>query len=786
MQGALHHVAIIVPDEDRVQELADLLGLKLGRRQFVPQYEADCIFTTGAAGVIEFIIAQSGKLSKFNKGMGGLHHIAITVPDLDAAQAELAAKGIPMLEEKPVDAGPIRINFVAPAYTRGVIVEYVQPVSATDQAAVEAHIAALQGSEARAAALMSISPAATATTATTTPDHTPNADTGRKTEQQIFKDARTLRSAGKAEDAALMLRDMLRRGWISPEGMEKAGRHVAGFLQDSKAKPLNVLVLGQCTTNWVSTSLVAAAWGGAQALLTTDGQFDNVMQELMAAASTGKKYDAVVLLPWNQRLLATRSVDDEVAFWEQAWKIVNGQMGSRLIQVGYDWTSPGPLGHHLSAKADGPVELVRRVNDRLRAALPASAFFVDLEQASGMLGRERFYDARRYYWTKQPFSEAGAARLAEHIWSGIRSTVTGPKKVLVLDLDNTLWGGVVGETGPMGVEIGDTAAGEAFRAIHLHAKELASRGVLLCVASKNNLDDAREPFEKNPALPLKLSDFAAFEAHWEPKSVSIRRMAQTLSLGLDSFVFLDDNPAEREHVRQMLPEVTVVEVGEEPAHYVQALEAGQWFEAVGITAEDRERTEQYRAEAARREVQASFTNMDDYLTSLAMTGDVRKIDEADLTRVVQLLGKTNQFNLTTRRHAQDTVQEMLARPRTVGITVRIADRFADYGLVAVLIGVEEPGRDVPTLRVDTWLMSCRVIARTVEEFCMQSLMAAAESLGYKRIEGQYIPTKKNALVADLYDRMGFTRVSEDAERGVIYTATVSEAASGKTFVSRSA
>jgi FkbH-like protein len=776
MEGALHHVAIIVPDEERVHELVDLLGLKLGRRQFVPQYEADCIFTTGAAGVIEFIIAKTGKLSKFNKGMGGLHHIAITVPDLDAAKVELAAKGIPMLEDKPVDAGPIRINFVAPAYTRGVIVEYVQPVEAADQAAVAAHIAALSGRAAEAA-----SPAAGVAS------HTPNAaDTGRKSEQQIFKEARTLRSAGKGEESAALLRDMLRRGWISPEAMEKAGRHIATHLKDTDAKALNVLVLGQCTTQWVSSCLTASAWAGGSALQTTDGQFDNVLQELMVAASTGKKYDAVVLLPWNQRLLATRSVDDEVAFWEQAWKIAGGQMSARIIQVGYDWTSPGPLGHHLSAKADGPVELVRRVNDRLRAALPASAFFVDLEQASGMMGRERFYDSRRYFWTKQPFSEPGAARLAEHVWSGIRSTITGPKKVLVLDLDNTLWGGVVGETGPMGVEIGDTAAGEAFRAFQLHAKDLASRGVLLCVSSKNNVDDAREPFEKNPALPLKLSDFAAFEANWEPKSVSIQRMAQTLSLGLDSFVFFDDNPTEREQVRQMLPEVTVVEVPEEPAQYVQALEAGQWFEALSITAEDRERTEQYRAEAQRRDAQSSFANMDDYLKSLTMTGDVRTIDEADLPRVVQLLGKTNQFNLTTRRHGLETVQEMLARPRSIGLTVRIADRFADYGLVAVLIGVEAPGRDVPTLQVDTWLMSCRVIARTVEEFCMQSLMSAAEALGYKRIEGQYIPTKKNALVAELYDRMGFTRVSESADTGVTYTATVAEAASGKTFVTRSA
>lgn len=768
MKGVLHHASIIVPDEERVHELAELFGLDLGRRKFVQEYEADCIFTAGRGAGIEFIIAKAGKLSKFNKGMGGLHHIAIAVPDLESAKVELAKKGIPLLETAPVDAGPIHINFVAPAYTRGVIVEYVQQVEPRPESP-------------------EIQPPVSASTDT---GLTGGNDTSRRSEQQIFKEARTLRSRGQADQAALLLRDAVRRGWLSPEGVEKVGRHVSGYLKDSASKCLEVLVLGQCTTNWVSTCLVASAWGGATAVQTTDGQYDNVLQELIAAVDSGRRYDVVVLLPWNQRLLASgrgeerARLDEEVAFWQRAWQIVTVRMSARLIQVGYDWISPGPFGHHLAGQAEGPVHLVRQMNERLRGELPPSAFFVDLEQASGLMGRERFYDSRRYFWTKQPFSEPGAARLAEHIWAGIRATITGPKKVLVLDLDNTLWGGVVGETGPMGVEIGETAAGEAFKAFQEYLKQLTSRGCLLAVSSKNNPEDAREPFEKNPALPLKLGDFAAFEASWDPKSVAIQRMARTLQLGLDSFVFFDDNPAEREHIRQTLPEVVVVEVPEEPAQYVQALEAGQWFEAVGITAEDRERTEQYRAEAQRREVQNSFATMEEYLASLNMLGDVRTIDDADLPRVVQLLGKTNQFNLTTRRHGLEAVREMLAHPRSIGLTVRIADRFADYGLVAVLLGVEAPGRDVPILLVDTWLMSCRVIGRTVEEFCLNSLMAAAVAKGYQRIEGQYIPTKKNALVAELYDRLGFKRTKEDSESGVTYERDVSDAAPSSTLVAR--
>ena len=776
--GSLHHVSIIVPDEDRVHELAGLLGMTLGRRQYVEQYEADCIFTTGAGGVIEFIIAKSGKLAKFNKGMGGLHHIAIGVTDLEATKQQLADIGIPLLETKPVDAGPIYINFLAPAYTRGVIVEYVQEVDASATAASDAALSAPRVDRTQ-----------------TAPEPPADGlerirDSSRLNEKQLFKRARLLRNEGRVEEAALSLRDGLRRGSFSAEGIEKAGRQVASFLNSVDSPTLDVLVLGQCTTHWVSTCLAAVAWGGGAAIRTVDGQYDNIIQELMSAAASGRRFDAVVLLPWHERLLGGDQSDgqtrvaEELAFWQQAWNIVSTQMSSRLVQVGYDWISPGPLGNHLSGRRHGPVQQVRQMNERLLAALPASAYFVDLDQASGVMGRDRFYDTRRYAWTKQPFSEAGAVRLAEHLWSGLRAMTTGPKKVLVLDLDNTLWGGVVGETGPLGVEIGEGAAGESFKAFQLYAKALASRGVLLTVSSKNNPDDAREPFEKNPALPLKLTDFAAFEASWEPKSVAIARMAKTLQLGLDSFVFFDDNPAEREHVRQMLPEVEVVEVPEEPALYIRALEAGQWFEAVDITAEDTERTEQYRAEAQRRSLQGSFTSMDDYLASLTMRGEVRDVNETDLARVVQLLGKTNQFNLTTRRHNLDVLRATLAAPRSVGLTVRIADRFADYGLVAVLIGVEEPGQPVPTLRVDTWLMSCRVIARTVEEFCLNCLIEAARSLGYARLVGHYLPTKKNLLVADLYDRLGFRRTGDASESCISYDLDLGTAAPATTFVTR--
>jgi FkbH-like protein len=258
-------------------------------------------------------------------------------------------------------------------------------------------------------------------------------------------------------------------------------------------------------------------------------------------------------------------------------------------------------------------------------------------------------------------------------------------------------------------------------------------------------------------------------------------MAETLSLGLDSFVFFDDNPAEGEQVRQALPDVEVVDVPEEPAEFVRILQSGLWFETSGLTDADRERAGQYTVERQRRELQQNFASLDDYLRSLDMTAEVRSIDEGEMPRVVQLLAKTNQFNLTTRRHTQPDVEKMLADPRSIGMTVRMKDKFGDYGLVAVMIGVPCEG-EADAIRVDTWLMSCRVIGRTAEQFTLRQFLERAMALGHRKVVGEFLPTKKNALVADLYDRLGFARDGEAAEGGVRYLLDLDRAEPPVTFV----
>jgi FkbH-like protein len=607
---------------------------------------------------------------------------------------------------------------------------------------------------------------------------------------ELLRVSRRWFSEDRGQEALALLRDALRCNLLDVEGTERAGRmvrnHWIGEAHDGWS-PVRVLLLGQFTTSWLIPVLTAVAWGQGVPLLVSEGAYDNILQDLSAHPLEGAAPDLVVLLSWHQRLLGgsgspQQRIEDEMGFWRQAWSLVLGRLGARLLQVGYDWVVPGPLGHFLGGRAEGPVGLVRAMNDALRLELPKDAFFLDLDQIAGTIGRASFYDPRRYYWTKQPFGELGCHFLAQHLWSGIRALTTGPKKVLVLDLDNTLWGGVVGETGPLGIALGESADGEGYRAFQEYVKALAARGVVLALASKNNPADALEPFEKNPEMVLRTDDIAAMEINWEPKGTTLARLAKTLNLGLDSFVFFDDNPAEREQVRQALPEVEVVEVPSEPAEYVRALQAGGWFETSGLTEADATRSGQYAVERHRRELEQTSTTLEDYLRSLKMVAEVRPIGEPELQRVVQLLAKTNQFNLTTRRHSREEVQRLLALPAAIGLTVSVRDRFGDHGLVAVIIGVPAAVRGPAALRIDTWLMSCRVINRTVEQLSFQAVLEKARSLGYQRIVAEYIPTPKNALVSELYDSLGLRRTGEGPSRAILYEIEVGETRPPATFV----
>lgn len=522
--------------------------------------------------------------------------------------------------------------------------------------------------------------------------------------------------------------------------------------------PLRVRLLGQCTTTYLVPALTAWAWQHGLVVSASLGEYDQVLQDLMGLDSA---HDVIVFIPWNTRLLAgSRSladrVADELSFCQQVWAQIS-RLKCKLVQVGYDWTGPGPLGFSLSARRGGFVEIIQAANAALRAHLPAGSYWVDLEQISGWTGRRQFYDDRNYRWLKQPFSPEGLSVLSRHLAAGLRCLTTGRKKVLVLDLDNTLWGGVVGELGPHGIAVGGTTEGECFQAFQKHVKALKDTGIVLAVSSKNNPDDAREPFQKNDQMALHLADFAAFEAAWDPKPVQLQRLALQLNLGLESFVFFDDNPAERAHVRAALPQVQVVEVPEDPSGYIRALEQALAFETTDLTEADATRTQQYAAETSRRQLEATAVSPADYLASLEMHAEVQPVGPANLDRVLDLITKTNQFNLTTRRHSRPTVEEMLRQQGSICFAVRMLDRFGDYGLIAVVLAVPE---SPAVLHVDTWLMSCRAMSRTVEHFTLNHLANAAQTAGYAKLRAEYLPTPKNTPVKSLLPDFGFTAAGD--------------------------
>ncbi len=291
------------------------------------------------------------------------------------------------------------------------------------------------------------------------------------------------------------------------------------------------------------------------------------------------------------------------------------------------------------------------------------------------------------------------------------------------------------------------------------------------------------PFKRNLDMVLSLSDFAAFKASWEPKSVVIEQIAEELNLGLDSFVFFDDSPVERGEIRARLPEVTVIEVPEDPSLYRQALLESLRFESLQVTEEDRQRAAMYQTERKRREAEAVFESIDEYLASLAMRATFELISEQNLQRVAQLVRKTNQFNLTTRRQGRGEIKAFLSRDDALGLAVRLSDRFGDYGLVSVLLAAPGAGAEAEALVIDTWVMSCRVIGRTLEHCVFNALIDNAVSLGCGRLIGEFIPSQKNTPVASLYSSLGFRSLPCDTSSCQRFELDLGRAEKAATLVS---
>ena len=503
------------------------------------------------------------------------------------------------------------------------------------------------------------------------------------------------------------------------------------------------------------------------------GDFDNYTSEIMDDA--GRLYafgpQMVLLMPSGHRCKYPGKLSDPREMQQaEAGRVVNSLLElvrrlheksrAEVIVTNFMLPARHDLGAYRSRTLGSDWSFRKWVNLELGLNAPPYLHLCDVEFLAHRQGGLKARDERAWFESKQPGSPALLTDLAREVAHLISSLRRAPKKVLVLDLDNTLWGGVVGDDGLEGIELGDTSPrGEAFKAFQKYIASLKERGTLLAVCSKNDHATPVEVFEKHPEMVLRMEDFVSFKANWEPKSDNIRQMAAELNLGLDSFVFVDDNPAEIEIVRQFAPEVTTILLGPDPSEYVAQLQDCRLFEPRNITSEDAERTNQYRSEAQRQALSATITDMDSYLDSLAMEAVISEFTPVDAPRLAQLINKSNQFNLTTRRRTEADIHALMRDPDHVCFSFRLKDRFGDHGLISIVIA----RKTGTAMIIDTWLMSCRVLKRQVEEEVLNELARLARNRNCTRLQGIYLPTAKNEMVRDFYSRMGFSLISENEQ-----------------------
>lgn len=543
------------------------------------------------------------------------------------------------------------------------------------------------------------------------------------------------------------------------------GRHPEAFAPHVR-RTLRVRVLATSTSELLAELLPAAGLAAGLGIEVTQAPYGQVEQELLdpRSATCRERPDYVLLVPGTDDLalgeLAGREPDDVVASavqrWSRLWDAAR-DAGIGVCQYLFPPPAADPFGAAALRFPESPSSVVARVNAQLRAG--GEVVLVDCERLAAEHGLRDWRDDRFWFAARQAISLAALPAVARATAAALAADQGLSRRCVVLDLDNTLWDGVVGEEGIDGVGLPASPRGEAFAAFQDHLLTLYRRGVALAVATKNDAELARRAIAGVPGMRLRPEHLAAVVADWRPKSEQLREIASRLSLGLDSLAFADDNPAERLEVRRALPQVDVVDLPVNPSDYVAALAGRPTLEPGRLTSADRQRNASYAALRTAAELRERTTSLEDFLDDLAMEAVVRPVDEALLPRVAQLLRKTNQFNLTTRRWTEQEAAALAADPRWICLTLSLRDRLADHGVVGVGF-VELHGEEAV---VDTLLLSCRVIGRTAERLLLGELGRAAAARGCTTLVGCYRATDRNALVAELYPRLGFSPC--DAEPG---------------------
>ena len=534
----------------------------------------------------------------------------------------------------------------------------------------------------------------------------------------------------------------------------------------SDFKKIKIALMGNSSTQHLATAIKGYGYTQEFNFEIFDADYNQIDAEIMDEnsetyklkpdyvliyMSTEKIYEDFCKMDISER---DRFADIFIKKIQTYWEIINSRIKTNIIQFNFVEVDDKVFGNYSNKLPNSFIYQIRKLNYLLMelSSKIKNSFLVDLNNIQSIYGRNTFYDDKMYYIAKMPISTNMLPEVAKQVIGIIKSLTGKFKKCIILDLDNTIWGGVIGDDGLKSIQIGELGLGHAFSDFQVWLKELKNRGVILAVCSKNNEDIAKEPFIKHPEMVLRLEDISMFVANWEDKASNIKHIQETINIGMDSIVFIDDNPFERNLVKTIIPDITVPELPEDPANYLTYLKSLNLFETVSYSENDKDRTKQYQAEVGRETMKSSFKDFNDYLKSLEMTAVVHEFDEFEIPRISQLTQRSNQFNLRTIRYTEADIENIKNSDDYITLSFSLKDKFGDYGLISLVIMKK---MDNTSLFMDSWLMSCRVLKRGMEEFIINSVIDKAKEEGFSKIIGEYIKTPKNAMVEHIYSNLGF-------------------------------
>ena len=531
---------------------------------------------------------------------------------------------------------------------------------------------------------------------------------------------------------------------------------------------LKIALVGDTATQFLATAIRGVGIERGYGIELFEAEYNQVERQFLDPTSELYEFDAemIVVFQSTHKLGEHHSLlqpEQQMALADERLEFVasicenSSFVNKKFIYFNYPEIEDTVFGSYANKVETSLTYQVRKLNYELMKLSQQypNLFICDIAGLQNKLGRDVMFASNVYTSTEMILSIDALPYVACRVMDIVCAIKGRFKKCLILDLDNTLWGGVI-DDGIEGIQLGHgLGIGKAFTEFQMWVKKLKQRGIIICIASKNNEETAKEPFLKHPDMVLKLEDIAVFQANWETKVDNIRTIQGILNIGFDSMVFLDDNPFERNMVRENIPDITVPELPEDPGDYLEFLYSLNLFETANFSNADKDRTRQYQVEAKRVSLSKTFTNEADFLKSLNMVSFVSGFTKFNTPRVAQLSQRSNQFNLRTVRYTESDITAMAEDPDVIDLSFTLEDKFGDNGLIAVIIMKKQ---DDETLFVDTWFMSCRVLKRGMENFTLNTMVKRAKAAGYKKIIGEYLSTAKNKMVENHYASLGFSKM----------------------------